>query len=215
MQHAKLKKNPVVNRTTDAASFLKQAYDQQGMTLAVEGLAGMGKTFFLRALAAHARTDQLWQVTYVSADEVEQGEPYSFMERLLASGIAPEWNFVPEPHQQPVPIARECLRRVFHTDDVPGRVIIIDDAHWIDAESVRVLRYLISRVNRRNVLLAFGTRTPHEPGSFGENLQMLTRDSGLDHLCELLPLTGEDIRAVAKERFGVGFHTAPLRGYKR
>lgn len=204
MRHSELIDSPVITRPTDAANLLQRAYAQRGMTLAVEGLPGMGKTFFLRALATQAGADRQWEVTYVSADEVEHGEPYSFIERLLASGIAPDWDFVPQAHQLPIPVGRECLRRVFHGVDAPGRVIIIDDAHWIDAESVGVLRYLISRVTRRNVLLAFGTRNPHQPGSFGEFLHELTKDSALDYLYPLLPLTEDSIRAVAFERFGVG-----------
>src|SRR5690625_2322011 len=112
----------------------------------------MGKTYFLRSLAIEAQQHDRWKVTYVNADQIERGEPYSFIERVLASWIAPDWDFDPEAQQQqPIGVAREIVRR-FTAGTIPGHVLIVDDAQWLDPESNQVFRHLIPRLNRRNVL---------------------------------------------------------------
>ena len=171
----------------------------------MDGLAGMGKTHFLRTLAIQAEHYDRWPVTFVRADPLEIGEPYSFIERFLAAGVAPEWNFVPDGQLQPIAVARECVRQLLcHTRGPDeGRVIIVDDAHWIDPESVQVLRHMIPRFNRRNVLIACAARTPHKPGSLGELLTQAAATNPHDHHVELPPLTEHDIRALALQRFGV------------
>src|SRR5690606_17163030 len=112
----------------------------------------MGKTYFLREVAQQARQREFWPVTFLSADRIERGEPYSFIERFLAAGFAPNWDFETESKKQPLAVARACVRHLLDNATGPehGHIILIDDAHWIDDESARVLRHLIPRVNRRN-----------------------------------------------------------------
>src|SRR5699024_378615 len=163
-----------------------------------------GKTFFLKELAMQARQDKQWAVTFVNADRLEYGEPFSFIERFLAAGIAPEWDFVPEAQQQPIVVARECVRRLTRSlqQSQQHQLIILDDAQWVDQESVTVLRHMIPRFNRRNVLIATGARTPHEPSSLGQFL-IDTLAGPQDWHVELQPLTAENIQTLAYHRFGV------------
>lgn len=165
----------------------------------------MGKTHFLRHLAIQAGEDDRWQVTFVNADRLEIGEPYSFIERLLAAGVAPDWNFEPTAQLQPIGVARECVRRLLGQNEGPdeGHIIIIDDVHWIDPESIQVLRHMIPRFNRRNVFIACGARTPHKPGSLGELLADTAATNPHHHHVEMQPLNEHDIRALAMQRFGV------------
>ncbi|GAA4477285.1 hypothetical protein GCM10023190_16660 [Enteractinococcus fodinae] len=165
----------------------------------------MGKTHFLRNLAIQADQQERWQVTFVNADRLEIGEPYSFIERLLAAGVAPDWNFEPATQLQPIAVARECVRRLLRQNHGPdeGHIIIIDDAHWIDPESIQVLRHMIPRFNRRNVFIACGARTPHKPGSLGELLAEAAATNPHHHHVEMRPLSEHDIRALAMQRFGV------------
>lgn len=189
------------------------------MTLLVDGLAGMGKTYLLRDLIEAARSATPaaepveaavpagsggWQVTYVRADEIESGEPYSFIERFIASSGVPDWHFVPDGQTSPIVVARECIRRLVGEGETRERVMIIDDAQWIDVDSQRVLRYMIPRVTRRSILLAFGVRTPHDPDSFGEFLTQLVTDSPLDLHYQVAPLTAPEITALALDRLGIG-----------
>lgn len=194
--------NPESARNHQVSQILSQAYANGGGTLLVDGLSGMGKTYFLRNLAIQAQQHDRWNVTYVSADQIERGEPYSFIERVLAAGIAPEWNFEPEAAQQPIGVAREVVRRI-NGNPSHGHVLIIDDAQWIDATSEQVFRHLIPRLNRRNVLIACGARTPHEASSLGTLLAQSAATYPQDHHVEMTPLNEQDIRALAMQRFGV------------
>ncbi|QGH69618.1 LuxR family transcriptional regulator [Pseudactinotalea sp. HY158] len=195
--------SPATQRRHDISACLDRAYDRGGLTLLVDGLAGMGKTTILRELARQAFEADRWPVTYVTADEVERAEPYAFIGRLLASGLPTDGDLVPDATTQTVPVAQACLRAILAPHGAPGRVIVVDDAQWVDPESVRVLRYVLPRVNRR-VLVAIGVRTPHEPGGFGDYLHGLTSGSHHDLHYRAEPLTAPQIQALAVEQFGVG-----------
>lgn len=199
--------SPVVARRNLAAGWLRQARDQGGMMLLVDGLAGMGKTRLLRDLAGDAQDVASWTAMFVYADEIEQGEPYSFIERLIAGGLAPDWDFAPDATTRPIPVARECVRRLTQASGAGGRVIVIDDAQWVDAESQQVLRYLIPRITRRHVLIALGVRSPHADGSFGEVLTQLAAANSSDVVHHVEPLTVNEIRALVLGRFGTGIST--------
>lgn len=185
------------------AEALDAFHAQPGLTLLVEGPAGTGKTHFLRALGTSVATSDHGLVSYVRADEIERDEPYSFIERLVASIGAASWNFVPDASTEPMSLARECVDRLTPDTDDPARLIIIDDAHWIDADSQRVLRYLIPRVTRRRVTLAFGIRAPHQEESFGAFLSRLTADNPGDQQLTLTTFTLDEVAAFTTERLGV------------
>ena len=167
----------------------------------------MGKTYFLRELADLAMADPRWTVTVSRADEIEFSEPFSFIERLVASSGMHDWFFVPDEQTDPIRLARECVQRLAPDADAPHRLVVIDDAQWIDAESHRVLRYLIPRLARRRVLLAFGARSPHARGSFGKFLHHLVSESTLDVLHTIEPLTADEITALVLERHSAGIPT--------
>lgn len=199
---------------------MHHAYANGGGTLLVDGLSGMGKTHFLRSLAMNAEEHNHWPVIFVSADRLEMHEPYSFIERFLAAGVAPQWNFEPEAEQQPIAVARQCVRALLGDSlgGAEGRIVIIDDAHWIDASSVLVLRHMIPRFNRRNVLIVCGARSPHDASSLGEHLAAAAQTNPHDHHVHLQPLTAQDIQALAMRRFRVSIskrnaeHLAEITG---
>ncbi|MGF3054591.1 LuxR C-terminal-related transcriptional regulator [Microbacterium sp. YY-03] len=184
------------------ADALIAVQTQPSMTLLVDGLAGMGKTYLLRALGSAATAANFGRVSYVRADEIESDEPYSFIERLVESSGVADWHFVPQATTEPIALARECVTRLTPETDDPSHLIIIDDAHWIDSESQRVLRYLIPRVTRRRVTLAFGVRTPYVDDSFGAFLSRLTAENPGDLHYALAPLKVADVAAYAAERLG-------------
>ncbi|KAB1643099.1 helix-turn-helix transcriptional regulator [Gulosibacter chungangensis] len=194
--------SPVQQRRQWAVEALRQAQEQAGMTVLIEGLAGMGKTCLLRELRTAALDDGRWSLVVVHADEFEVGEPYSFIERIVAASGVTDWYFEPGSLTDPIAVARECIRRLFGNGSHPGRVFLIDDAQWIDHQSHRVLRYLIPRITRRQMFLAFSARTPHESGSFGEFLQALVADSHLDTSIHLGPLDAHAVSCLIAERHG-------------
>lgn len=206
----KLDASPSKVRAQIVEDLLEQIGSQDGMTLLVDGLAGTGKTHLLRSLATAAADRHQSLVTFVRADEIESGEPYSFIERFVASCGVPDWHFTPDEDTSTVPLARECIRRLVMGVDGPERLIVMDDAQWIDEESRRVLRYFIPRVTRRGVTLAFGVRSPHMADSFGEFLLRLVTENIPDTHYHLEPFSLQEIASYTLERLGVGIslHTA-------
>jgi len=202
--------SPVIIRRKFAEETVERAHEQGGMTLLVDGLAGMGKTFLLRELIAAAQKQDKWQVTFVRADEIERAEPYSFIERIVAGSYISDWRFVPDEKTDPVQVARECINRLLEGLSPAGCLMVFDDIQWADPDSQRVLRYMIPRLNRRNVLLAFGCRSPHEPDSIGDVLAEMVSDSLLDTHYTLNALSVDEIKTLAYEQLGVGIttHTA-------
>ncbi|OAV63080.1 helix-turn-helix transcriptional regulator [Enteractinococcus helveticum] len=197
--------NPITFRRQTASDVLDNVFSQGGGTVLVDGLAGMGKTYFLRELAQQARQRELWPVTFLAADRIERGEPYSFIERFLAAGFAPDWDFETESKKQPLSVARACVRHLLSDATGPGQghIILIDDAHWIDDDSTRVLRHLIPRVNRRNIVFVCSARTPHEPSSIGQFLAQAAAANPQDQHIDIGPLQEAEIRALAMDRFGM------------
>lgn len=195
---------PSTSRRDTARRALKKAVAQNGMSFLVHGLPGMGKTWFIRELLDQARADGEWVVSYTSADEIEQTEPYSFIERVLAATGLPIGEFDPlhDPQVQPVAVGRAILR-LFHELGGGYRYAMgFDDIQWADPQSAQVMRYLIPRLSKHGIIAVYGARTPHAPGSFGAHLDELTttdRHHGQTHLA---PLTVEEIRAFAAERLG-------------
>lgn len=200
-----MSRNPIIFRRRTASEVLDNVFSQGGGTVLVDGLSGMGKTYFLREVAQQARQREFWPVTFLSADRIERGEPYSFIERFLAAGFAPNWDFETESKKQPLAVARACVRHLLDNATGPehGHIILIDDAHWIDDESARVLRHLIPRVNRRNIVFVCSARTPHDPSSLGQFLADCAAANPEDHHIEIGPLEEAEIRALAMDRFGM------------
>src|SRR5690625_4119285 len=174
------------------------------MTLLVDGQRGIGKTYLLREIIAATEAKSQWKTTFVRADEIEQDEPFSFIERIVAGSFISDWRFVPDGTTDPVQVARECIARFLDGLEGAGRVMVFDDVQWADPQSQRVLRYMIPRLNRRNVLLAFGCRAPHPPVSFGEFLTHLVADSPVDQRYKVPALTVHALTTLALGYVGVG-----------
>jgi DNA-binding CsgD family transcriptional regulator len=77
-------------------------------------------------------------------------------------------------------------------------VLVVDDAQWIDAESLRWIAYLGRRVDELPILLALGVRAA-EPGTGWPQLEALIRDSGA-RVFEPRPLSHEAIHRLIAER---------------
>lgn len=206
--------SPILGRRNFAVQVLERARTRRGMLFVADGAAGMGKTYLLRELVSAA--DLASQkgnvnVAFLRADEFESAEPYSFIERLAASLAHSGWDYEPEALSSPVKVARECISFLVPADEDVLNVVVIDDAQWIDVESQRALRYLIPRVIRRNVLLAFGARTPHAPNSFGAFLSELVDSNPHDTAYHVQPLTAQEIAALAEDRLGTVIPAGTLK----
>ena len=196
-----MSESPQKSRYDQAFETAETALTQNGMLLLVTGAAGMGKTYYLRTLGERASEAEPAGTCphHVYADAFEQSIPYSFVERLLSSGLTDQPHL--EPHVEPVDVARRLLRDLV---EVPGgvlRTVLIDDAQWIDDESARVLRYVIPRVVQQGVFVAFAARTPYTEDSFIDFLQKVAESSPLHRSRHLEAFSAGDIQALAVERF--------------
>ena len=203
--------SPIEARRRFARELLTEAVEHHGMMLVVEGLSGAGKTFLLRELIQAAVAAGHQRTAFLRADEIEHSEPFSFIERFVAGCRIPDWSFSPDPQTDPFDVGRACVQQLLAPNAPAMRVIVIDDAQWIDPQSQRVLRYLIPRVTGSGIMLAFGVRTPHSPESFGEFLSSSASDDPVDVLHHIEPLTVADISALVLERHGAGISTHTAR----
>jgi AAA ATPase domain len=78
--------------------------------------------------------------------------------------------------------------------------IVVDDAHWADADSLCWLNYLARRIEALPVLVLLALRS-HEPGRDSPILQMLTGEPNVE-LLALAPLTEPATAQLIKRRLG-------------
>jgi predicted ATPase len=162
-----------------------------GNVVLVEAAAGLGKTALLRAARDLAR-DQGFTVLSAVAAELDRGFPFGLVHQLLdgvlagasserrerlLSGAAGRAARVLEPGDQ---AGAEPDFSVLHglywlvanlADEAPV-ALLVDDLHWGDRPSLRVLEYLGRRLEGVGVLLV-ATSRPDEPGADAEMLGAL------------------------------------------
>jgi DNA-binding CsgD family transcriptional regulator len=176
--------------------LIARALAGRGSLLVFEGPAGIGKTQLLSAVrrrAARAGLAQLaarggvldsghsWGVTRtllapVVAARVDQGESLHAVSGAATSLFDPE--AVPATGRAGEPsfavLAALCEIVIAWSRRGP-LLVTIDDAHWVDPETLRLLASLVSRVQEHPVLLALGVRA-REPGSARQLLWTLAAD---------------------------------------
>ena len=165
------------------------------------GPPGIGKTTLLEALASRARGFPA-TVSIASGSEFERSFPFAVAAQLLiavvsrldaedraevlsgaaalgAAGIGLDGE------QGPGAAGDESLFTVIdglywlaaNVSERQPLVLIVDDAQWIDSESLRWIAYLGRRAGELPILLALGLRVA-EPGTEWPRLEALIRDSG-------------------------------------
>jgi DNA-binding CsgD family transcriptional regulator len=129
--------------------------DGGGRLVLVEGAAGIGKTRVLDAVAAAPREAR---VLHATAGQYERDLAFGVARRLLgpeafaASG--------PVPVDVDVGAVLEALHlRVLEMAEARPLLIVVDDLHWADAPSVRLLAYLARRLEGAPLALLAGVRT--------------------------------------------------------
>lgn len=200
-----------------------------GGVVLVEGPAGIGKT---RLLAEFARRCATRRVVTVAATEFEQGAPLGLVEDLLerldgpgggeahgpsATGVRAESRW--ESPLAPPPFARDgdpraIARMVRARLETEPTVLIVDDVHWADAASLRVLAALIRQQESASARLVLAYREGQFPAALGPALRSGGRAAS--HLvvpplsdadtAELLPELG----VVRRRRLLIASHGNPL-----
>lgn len=183
-----------------AADFAESARSRGGMLVLVTGLPGMGKTHLLHAVGEQSVGGQA--AHYIAADEFEQDIPYAFVERILSGGLSE--NPTVDANSTPLEVSRRLIHALVDGPRRRLRTVLLDDTQWIDEASARTLRFVTPRVAQRGVLLGVAARSPLADDSMISHLREYA-DASPSHVHHRVePLSTEEIRSLAVERFGTG-----------
>lgn len=182
----------------------------------VEGPAGIGKTALVEQVVQAQRAEDEMpapRVLRVTGVAWESDQPLGIADQLVrAHGNG---NSLPDPAAPDAVLeASRILHRQWTTVQVTEPlVVIVDDAHWADAESLRAIRSAVRRMSKERVLVLvlardepyelYDTRRAHEelPLSALRTLEFL--DGCQDGAVRPGPLTAEDVRTLAREVHGL------------
>jgi DNA-binding SARP family transcriptional activator len=162
----------LVGRASEIGS-LERAYSAvgpDGRLALVLGEAGIGKSRLMRELLDGVRGPAVTARCFEEEAELAYGVVSSLLRDLLASGqpaAEPAWwvdevaRLLPELGRPPErPVDSTAAEARFYegvcefAGRVPGAVLFVDDAHWADEASLRLLLFLARRLAGRPVLLA-------------------------------------------------------------
>src|SRR6478672_12855777 len=211
-------------------SALADARTGRGRFVVVEGPAGIGKTALLAA-ARNAAAEAGMRVLRSRATEMETNFGFGVVRQLFerplveaseleradllqgAAGVAAGLLGLPgapradAPPSSGVDPSFAILHGLYwlcaNLAAVSPLCLVVDDAHWADAASLRYLAFLLTRLEELDAALVVATRPP-EARTDAELLTTLTTDSSA-HAIRLGPLS----RAAVAELLGAGLGRAP------
>jgi len=221
---------PLLERNEELArieSALAEARTGRGRFLVIEGPAGIGKTALLAA-ARTAAEDGGMRVLRSRATEMESNFAFGVVRQLFepplaeaseleraellqaAAGVAagllglpgaPPIEGPPSPGIDPSFAILHGLYWLCANLGAAGPLcLVVDDAHWADAASLRYLAFLLTRLEELDVALLVATR-PREAGTDAELLTAVTTDSSAD-VIRLAPLTRTAVAELLEARLG-------------
>jgi DNA-binding CsgD family transcriptional regulator len=185
-----------------------------GAALVVHGEAGIGKTTLLEAVArgAAARGITVIRTTGVPS---ESGMPYAGLHRLLQPHLA-KVPALPGPQREALSaafglsqgaapdvflIALAVLELLAETAATAPLLLVIEDAHWLDADTSEVLSFVARRVEIEPIALFFAVRDGHA-SRFEEAGLPTLQLGGLDEVTstELLELHAPKLSPEVRDR---------------
>jgi DNA-binding CsgD family transcriptional regulator/tetratricopeptide (TPR) repeat protein len=221
---------PLLERHHEVARIeaaLSEARSGRGTFVVIEGPAGIGKTALLaatRAIAAESGmrvlrsrgtelerdfafgvVRQLFEPPLADASEVERGD-------LLHGGAAVAAGLLAFPGapaaEAPISPGVDPTFAILHglywlcANLAAARplCVVVDDAHWADAPSLRYLAFLLTRLEELDIALVLATR-PREAGTDAEVLARLATDPVAD-VIRPSPLTGAAVAQLVESRLG-------------
>ena len=168
------------------AERIGAAKDGRGATVAIEGEAGIGKTALLAAAVERARMERM-EVLGARGGELERDLPYGVVQQLFEPALARATASRRE--RLLAGAAGLALPAISPVDtetdprDAPGAVLhglywlaanlaaerplllVLDDAHWIDAASLRFVSYLARRVEELPLVIVYAARPGEGAGN--------------------------------------------------
>ena len=208
-------------------SALADARTGRGRFVVVEGPAGIGKTALLteartaaaesgmrvlRSRATKMETNfafgvvrQLFEPPLVEASELERADLLQ-----AAAGVAADLLGLPgaPPTDRQSSSGVDPSFAILHglywlcanLAATSPLFLVVDDAHWADAASLRYLAFLLTRLEELDIALVVATR-PQEVGADVELLTRLTTDSSAD-VIRLAPLTRASVVQLLEAELG-------------
>ena len=200
--------------------LLERACSGAGALLVVEGFAGTGKTRLVEAAAGAAAAHGV-RVLAASGSELERelgfGVVRSLFEDALASASPPRRRSLlsgaarfaapvvwpqssgVEPAAEPATVLHGLFWLSSNLAERGPLMLVVDDAHWADAPSLRFLVYLARRLSGLPLLVAVAMR-PREPGCQQELLVALSEHQSSEVL-RLAPLSESAVGRLVAARF--------------
>lgn len=154
------------------ASVLHRPARGQSGVLLITGEAGIGKSALVDA-AVRAAPDEL-RIERATAAESEMALPYAGLHQLTA-GLADESSTLPTPQRaaldaafgrsgddespNPFLVGLAVLGLLVQASARQPLACVVDDAHWLDAQSAQVLAFVARRLAAERVALILAVRT--------------------------------------------------------
>jgi DNA-binding CsgD family transcriptional regulator len=206
-------------------SALSEARSGQGTFVVIEGPAGIGKTALLAAARTAAANGgmrvlrsrgtelerdfafgvvrQLFEPPLAEASELERAELLEAAAGVAAGLLglpgAPAADGPPTSGVDPSFAVLHGLYWLCANLAAVGPLcLVVDDAHWADAASLRYLAFLLTRLEELDAALVVATR-PLEAGTDAELLAAVTTDSSAD-VIRLPPLTSAAVAELVESR---------------
>ncbi|MEU6802599.1 AAA family ATPase, partial [Streptomyces neyagawaensis] len=197
----------------------------------VEGPAGMGKTTLVEQVLQEHRAragEPVLRVLRVTGVAWESGLRFGVADQLVRAcgdggGPGPVQDAVltdPAAPDAVLETSRILYRQWTALQEKEPLVVIVDDAHWCDVESLRAVRSALRRMTDERVLVLLVARDPDvapydpparetPPLSVLETLEFL--EGCRDITVRPGPLTPEDVRTLAREAHGLSLDLPAAR----
>jgi DNA-binding CsgD family transcriptional regulator len=206
-------------------SALSAARAGRGMFVLIEGPAGIGKTALLATARTAAKSEgmrvlrsrgaelerdfafgvvrQLFEAPLAAASERDRADLLQGTAGLAAGLLglpgAPPTNGPPSSGVDPsFAILHGLYWLCANMTAVAPLCLVVDDAHWADAASLRYLAFLLTRLEELDAALVVATR-PREAGTDAELLATLATDPSAE-VIRLAPLTQAAVAQLVESR---------------
>jgi DNA-binding CsgD family transcriptional regulator len=198
---------------------LHGARDREGTLILIEGPAGAGKTELVRTARSAANAAGLVTLE-ARGSELEQSYAFGVVRQLLepavsggsaqllGGGAAPAARLF-EPDERPPERAEpefEALHALYwlvvNLADTAPVLVLVDDCHWADPESLRFLHYLGQRLEGLPVAMVLAGRPPDPAGEDSAALWALVRSRPEAIPVFPQPLTEDAAAELTRARLG-------------
>ncbi len=205
------------------AAFL-EAISLGHRAMLLEGQAGVGKTTIWRWALERARAAG-YRILSCRPAEAEAKYSYAALGDLLEGMAEDDWPNLPAPQRRaldvvllrddelgtridPRTVAAAVLASVRSLAGTIPTLIAVDDVHWLDAPSGRVLEFVVRRLQAERIGVLASLRTP-SPGGVPLSLDRALPGDTFSRL-EIGPLTLGALHHVLSARLGAEFPRAVL-----